>query len=113
MLRIAEFKENIVYCIGVRKIELYNVVISVLCKYYDFTEDEVELLLKDRERRYLLVLFLNEYRCLNKEKLIEELKFKSTRSIDCTLRRAEEKLLISKEFRTSYLYIDKKIQKKY
>lgn len=101
-----------ILCIGVIKIDLYNIVISVLCKYYKFTAREIEMLQKDKESRYLLVLFLNEYRCLNKEKLIEEFKFKNARSIDYTLKKAEEKLLVNKEFRTNYFYIDKKIQKK-
>ena len=94
------------------KIDLYRVVISVLCRYYNFTSDELEILSKDKESRYLLVLLLNEYNCLNKEKLIEEMNFKSIRSIDYTLKKAKERLLFNKEFRKSYFDIGANIQKK-
>ena len=84
----------------------------MLCRYYNFTSDELEILFKDKESRYLLVLLLNKYNCLNKEKLVKEMKFKSVRSIDYTLKKAEERLLFNKEFRKSYFDVGENIQNK-
>lgn len=70
------------------------------------------LTLKNKECRYILLLLLKEFRCLDKEKIKKELSIKTNKSIDNNLKRAEEKLLINKEFREKYFYLEKKIGKK-
>lgn len=91
--------------------DLYKVIICVLCNHYNLKENETNNILKNKECKYLFLLLLNEYKCLNKNKLIKELRLKSTRSIDYNLRIAEEKLLINKDFRKKYFYLNQIVQK--
>ena len=97
--------------IGGSKIDRYKVVIEVLCKYYGISDFDLACLLKNKECKYVFLLLLSEYGCLQKDKLIDELIFKSNKSINYNLKKAEEKLLINKDFRDNYLILDKTIKK--
>lgn len=82
----------------------------MLCKYYGISKLDLIHLLKNKECKYLFLLLLNEYGCLEKDKLINELIFSSNKSIDYNLKKAEEKLLINKQFRENYSNLDKTIK---
>ncbi|CUO52884.1 MULTISPECIES: hypothetical protein [Clostridium] len=91
-------------------IEKYRVVVDVLCKYYKITNFDLLYLLKNKECKYLFLLLLKEYGCLEKDKLIDELMFSSNKSINYNLKKAEERLLINKQFRDNYVILDKTIK---
>lgn len=82
----------------------------MLCNHYKISNEELITLLKDKECKYLFLLLLNEYGCLEKDKLINEFMFSSNKSISYNLKKAEEKLLINKQFRNNYIVLDKAIK---
>lgn len=89
----------------------YKRVINILIQYYGINSKEVCELLKKKENKYLLLLLLKEFRCLNKERIEEESVRLSHRSIIYNLKKAEEKLLINKGFRDDYFNLQEKIEK--
>ena len=82
----------------------------MLCNHYKIRNEELITLLKDKECKYLFLLLLNEYGCLEKDKLINESMFSSNNSINYNLKKAEEKLLINKQFRSNYIILDQVIK---
>jgi hypothetical protein len=89
----------------------YIKVMEFLCEYYEVTFEEVNDILKKKEEKYLILLILKKYRCLSKERLMEVFKVKNSRSVIYSLKKAEEKFLINKEFREKYFDIENKIKK--
>lgn len=80
--------------------------------YQHYEVNEQGNLLDNKEVKYLLLLLLKQFNCLDKERLKKQLDIKNSRSIEINLRKAEEKLLINKEFRQKYFYLEEKIEKK-
>lgn len=91
----------------------YKRVINILIQYYGISCEEFYELLKKKENKYLLLLLLKEFKCLNKEKIKEESVIFSYRSILYNLRKAEEKLLINKDFREDYFSLQENIEKSF
>lgn len=89
----------------------YKRVINILIQYYGISREEFCELLKKKENKYLLLLLLKEFKCLNKEKIKEESIVFSYRSIIYNLKKAEEKLLINKSFREDYFSLQENIEK--
>lgn len=89
----------------------YKRVINILIQYYGIGHEEFYELLKKKENKYLLLLLLKEFKCLNKEQIKEESMIFSYRSIIYNLRKAEEKLLINKSFREDYFSLQENIEK--
>lgn len=89
----------------------YLMVLNVVCSYYGMTEGDILRLLKDKDAKYLLLLLLNRYRCIDEEKLKYMFNIKSKRSITYNLRRAEEKLLLNREFRETYFELEEGLLK--
>ena len=67
--------------------------------------------MKRRECKYLLLLLMRKFNCLDKEIIKEQLKLKSDRTINNNIEEAEEKLLMNKEFRDDFFYLEEKIEK--
>lgn len=67
-------------------------------------------LFRNKDCRYLFLLLLNKYGCLEKDKLVNELIFSSNKSINYNLKKAEERLLINRQFREDYSKLDKTIK---
>ena len=67
--------------------------------------------MKRRECKYLLLLLMRKFNCLDKGIIKEQLKLKSDRTINNNIEKAEEKLLINKEFRDDFFYLEEKIEK--
>lgn len=96
--------------LGGIKIEKYKFIIEILCRNYGIKDLDLLVLLKNKDCRYLLLLLLNEYGCLEKDRLVNELVFSSNKSINYNLKKAEEKLLINKQFRDNYSQLEKTIK---
>lgn len=92
------------------KIERYRIIIEVLCRHYEMSDLDLMTLLRNKECKHLFLLLLSEYGCLEKEKLVSELMFSSNRSINYNLKKAEEKLLINKQFRDNYFILEKTLK---
>ena len=96
--------------IEVIKIERYRVIIEVLCRHYGMNDLDLMTLLKNKECKYLFLLLLSEYGCSEKDRLVNELIFSSNKSINYNLKKAEEKLLINKQFRDNYSILEKTVK---
>ena len=68
--------------------------------------------MKKREFKYLLLLLMKEFKCLDKEFIKTQLNLKCDRTIDNNMKKAEEKLLINSEFRNDFFYLEKRLDKK-
>ena len=79
--------------------------------YNDISDENIIQLLKDKESKYLLLLLLKKYKCINKEKIMEVFKYKSSRSINYNIKKAEQKFLVNKSFREKYFEIEESLLK--
>ncbi|MDR5587734.1 MULTISPECIES: hypothetical protein [Clostridium] len=89
----------------------YINILNGLCEYYGIGEQDLIELLKERENKYLLLLLLKNYSCLEQENAKEILRVKSSQSVNNNLKSAEEKLLINRDFRKKYFEIQDNIDR--
>lgn len=89
----------------------YLKVLKLLLMYYNISESEFIELLKKRENKYLLLLLLKEYKCIDEENLLKMLNLKSKKSISYGIKKAEEKLLINREFRDKFFELEENLLK--
>ncbi|AYE34722.1 hypothetical protein [Clostridium septicum] len=96
------------YIDGLDKI---NIVINILCKQFNMKKEDLNKFIKKRENKYLLLLLLKNYKCLKKEDLEEIKNIINGKMINYNLKKAEEKLLINKDFRELYFKIEERLDK--
>lgn len=84
----------------------YFIILKVICDYYGLSDIDVIQICKDKDIRYLLLLFFKKYNCLNSEELKDILNVKTNRSVYNNIKRAEEHLLINRDFRNIYFEIE-------
>ncbi|MBP1890651.1 hypothetical protein J2Z53_002260 [Clostridium moniliforme] len=89
--------------------ERYFKIIEEICAFNNVSREEIIEMFKEKEIRYLFILFLKKYNCWSEENIKYLLKVKTSKSINYNYRKAEEKLLINKKFRDKYFEIEKKI----
>ncbi|MDQ0148833.1 hypothetical protein ACFO6R_00210 [Eubacterium multiforme] len=89
--------------------ERYFKIIEEICAFNNISKEEVVDMLKEKEMRYLFILFLKKYDCWKEDDIKYLLRVKTRRSINYNYKKAEEKLLINKKFRDKYFEIEKKI----
>ncbi|SFU49884.1 hypothetical protein SAMN04487886_104123 [Clostridium sp. DSM 8431] len=91
--------------------EKYLKILKVIALYNNMNDENIIKLLKDRDNKYLLLLFLKNYKCMDKEKIKEIFNYKNTNSINYNVKKAEEKFLINKDFREKYFEIEESLLK--
>lgn len=84
----------------------YELIISIICKYKGISKAQLANILKDREWKYLLLLLLENYKCMDLKQMEEDLKLSSKRSIKYNVKKAEEKFFINKRFREKYFELE-------
>lgn len=89
----------------------YLKILEVLCTYYGMSTDNLISLLEERENKYLLLLLLKKYKCMNQDKLKEVFNIKSKRTLTNNMRKAEEKLLVNRDFRERFFEIEEDLLK--
>lgn len=89
----------------------YLKILKLVAYYNDINDEDIIQLLKDKESKYLLLLLLKKYKCINKEKIMEVFKYKSSRSINYNIKKAEQKFLVNKSFREKYFEIEESLLK--
>lgn len=94
-----------------KKINKESIIINVLLSYLGIENKNYNEILSKKENKYILLLLLKRYNCLNKEDIKEILHRISDRSLKNNIEKAEEKFLINKEFRKLYLEIEDHIDK--
>ena len=93
-------------------IEKYLVILKIIAQFYGIDDKEMYLIMKRRECKYLLLLLMRKFNCLDKEIIKEQLKLKSDRTINNNIAKAEEKLLMNREFRDDFFCLEERIEKK-
>lgn len=88
----------------------YIKILKNICNYYGIDEENFVELLKKRDNKYILLLILKNNHCLDKEKVKETFKLKTSKGISNSLRLAEEKLLINRIFRERYFELENNIE---
>jgi hypothetical protein len=89
----------------------YIKILRGISLYYGIDENNFIRILKDKENRYLLLLLTKKYRCMDEEQIMRALNYKSKKSILYNMKRAEEKLLINREFREKFFEIEENLLK--
>lgn len=94
--------------------ERYHTIINLITTFYDFdnSNEKIELF-KDREYRYLLLLLVKKYNCYNEEEIKNILNVKTKRSVLNNVKKAEERLLVNREFREKYFEMEERLLKYY
>lgn len=88
----------------------YVKILNNICTYYGIDEDEFIKLLKNRDNKYILLLILKNNHCLEIDEIKEVFKVKTVKSINSSLRLAEEKLLVNRLFRQKYFELENNIE---
>lgn len=88
------------------KLDRIKIVTEVMCKNFNVGVGDLNNILKKKENKYLFFLLLRNYKCLDKEKLKELIEKVSDRSINYSLNKGEEKLLVNKQFRENYIKVE-------
>lgn len=90
-----------------RKLNKVQIVINILCSHLS---EDFEQVTTNKEHRYLLLLLLKNYNCLNREQIKRVLDISSNKSMNYNIKKAEEKFLINRQFRETYLSIEKYLE---
>jgi len=88
----------------------YVKILNNICNYYGINEDEFIELLRNRDNKYILLLLLKNNHCLEIDEIKEIFKLKTVKSINSSLRLAEEKLLVNRFFREKYFELENNIE---
>ncbi len=91
----------------------YANIIRILVKHYNIGENELIDTLKIKENKYILLLLMKNNNCLFMDDIKKLLEVKTNKSVLNNLNKAEEKLLINKEFRENYFEIEEFIEEQY
>lgn len=97
--------------INTNNLDKTAIVINVLCTHLGIDVSDINKKLKKRENKYMFLLLLKNYKCLDKEKVKEMLEIISDKSISYNINKAQEKILVNKEFREMYFKIEEGLNK--
>lgn len=89
----------------------YLKIIKALSLYYGISDEELIEVLKNKESKYILLLLLKKYKCVKDDEIMQVLNYKNKRSIAYNTKRAEEKLLINREFREKFFELEENLLK--
>lgn len=93
------------------KLDKTYIIINVLSASLGINAIEINEKLKRKENKYMFLLLLKNYKCIDKDKIKEMLEIISDKSINYNINKAEEKLLINKDFREAYFEIEEELNK--
>lgn len=92
---------------NIKKLNKSKIIINILCNYIG---DDFEKVFAKKENKYLLLLLLKNYKCLNREEIKLIFSINTDKSINYHLKKAEEKFLINRDFREFYLTVEKYLE---
>lgn len=95
---------------NITKLNKTTIIISVLSSYLGEDFEEIKNIIKKKENRYLLLLLLKNYKCLNREEIKLMFNISSEKSVNYNIKKAEEKFLINRDFREIYFKIEKYLE---
>lgn len=80
-----------------------NIIIQIVMRnYFDKDSNAIDNILV----KYQILLLLKKFQCLSVPETLDLLKLYSKRSLIYNMKKAEEKLLISKSFREEYFKLE-------
>jgi DNA-binding HxlR family transcriptional regulator len=91
--------------------ERYCKIIDLICEYKKIGRDDLFKILKDKECKYLLLLLLEKHKCTDFQRLSMDLNKISSQNIKSSLKKAEEKFFINRDFRELYFELEEMIEK--
>lgn len=89
----------------------YKKIIEFMCKYKNISEEELIKILKDRNCKYLLLLLLKKYKCMDLNIINDYFPHYNKQSLNYGFKKAKEKFFINKDFREEYFEIEDYIKK--
>jgi len=89
----------------------YINILKGISLYYGMDDNNFLKLLKEKENKYLLLLLTKKYKCMNEDNIMAILNYRSKKSFLYNVKRAEEKLLINREFRDKFFQIEESLLK--
>lgn len=89
----------------------YERIIEFICKYKNISQDELIKILKDRNCKYMLLLLLKKYKCMDVNIINNYFPDYSKKSLNYSFKKAKEKFFINKEFRDEFFEIEDNIKK--
>ncbi|MDF2505256.1 ribose-5-phosphate isomerase [Clostridium sp.] len=89
----------------------YQRIIEFICEYKNISQDELIKILKDRNSKYMLLLLLKKYKCMNLDVINTYFPNYSKKSLNYNFKKAKEKFFINKNFRDEYFEIEDDIKK--
>jgi hypothetical protein len=89
----------------------YTKIIEFICEYKKISRIDLFKLLRYKESKYLLLLMLKKYKCVDINRICEDFNRKSPSSIKNNFKKAEEKFFVNKEFRETYFEVEEMIEK--
>lgn len=96
---------------GYNSLDKVTIVMNVLASYLNVDMSEMSNELRKKENKYIFLLLLKNYKCLQKDKIKEVLSIISDKSYKNNIDKAQEKFLINKGFRERYLEIQEGLNK--
>lgn len=96
---------------NVEGLDKVSIIINILAVYLGVEVKEINNKLKKKENKYLLLLLLERYNCLNGENVKDLLEIISDKSMKYNIGKAQEKFLVNKRFREMYLEIQEGLNK--
>lgn len=105
-----KFKE-VINLKSVEGLDKVSIIINILAVYLGVEVEEINTKLKKKENKYLLLLLLERYNCLNGEDVKNLLEIISDKSMKYNIGKAQEKFLVNKRFREIYLEIQEGLNK--
>ena len=95
----------------VYRVDKYEKIINIICYMKGIEENDLCKILKDKDYKYLLFLFLKKYKCDNLDRINRDFFINNKKIVNYNFKKAQEKLLINSHFREIYFEIEKEIEK--
>ncbi len=89
----------------------YLKILKIIYSYYGIDESGFVKLLKNRDKKFLILLVLRNNNFLEISDLINILGINSVSKMKRTIKSAEEKFLVNSFFRKDYAELEEKIKK--
>ncbi len=89
----------------------YEKIIEFMCEYKKINRDELFKILKDQQCKYLMLLLLKKYKCIDSNMINTYFPSYSKKSLNYGFKKAREKFFINKDFRELYFEIEDDIKK--
>lgn len=89
----------------------YEKIVNFMCAYMRISREELFKILKDKNCKYIFLLLLKKYKCLDINVIKVYFPQYSKRALNYGFKKAEEKLFVNKTFREEYFEIEDHIEK--